>query len=146
MISPKEGVVEAFLSLLSLVFAIFPPIFQSLDTLHAQNSQSAVLGRLGQPEENEPQYPLGGCRDGQGHLGKREDVAGDAHQKDNHPRAKRERLQKTLDAFHQCGCCRKVCHRHKGSKKATNTNPPPQDFSVSCDTPPVRHEAGCLTR
>ena len=54
MISPKEGVVGAFLSLLSLDFAIFPPIFQPLDTLHAQNGQSAVLGRLGQPEEDEP--------------------------------------------------------------------------------------------
>ena len=116
----------ANLSLLLHFFAIFPPIFQSLDTLHTQNGQSAVLGRLGQPEEDEPQHPFGGCRDGQGHLGKREDVAGDAHQKDNHPRAKRERLQKTLDASHQCGCCRKVGHRHKGSKKVTKTNPHPK--------------------
>ena len=126
MISPKEGIGGAFLSLLSLVFAIFPPIFQSLDTLHAQNGQSAVLGRLGQPEEDEPQHPFGGRRDGKGHLGKREDVAGDAHQKDNHPRAKRERLQKTLDASHQRGCFQFVCHRHKGSKKATKTNPHPK--------------------
>lgn len=48
------------------------------DTCCAENCQSCVLCGFGHSEENEPQHTFGSCADRQAHLGKGDDITGNA--------------------------------------------------------------------
>lgn len=50
--------------LLFVVCLLFPPVFDAFHPFDAQDGQAAILKRLGQSEEYEPEHPFGGSADG----------------------------------------------------------------------------------
>ena len=64
--------------------------FQPFETLNAQDGQASILAGLSQSEEDSPQDAFCGNANGQQHLGKGQDIEGDAAQKDDHARSERQ--------------------------------------------------------
>ena len=66
------------------------PGLETFPALHAQDGEATVLERLGQAEEDDPEHTLGTGADGQGHLGKREDITRDAQGEHDHAGGERQ--------------------------------------------------------
>ncbi len=94
---------------MTLFGGIFLPLekpFYSLHPFRSEDGESAILKSLGKSEKDDPEDALGGGTDGQGHLGKREGIEGDAEREDDDTCLEGEEAQPVFDAleksFHLC--------------------------------------------
>ena len=83
-----------------LAFAFLPSehVLQSPVAFDTQDGEATVLAGLSHAEEDGPKDALRCCADGQTHLGKGENIAGNAAEQDDNSCAERQRLQPRLDA------------------------------------------------
>ena len=77
----------------------FEITFDPLHSLGSKNGEPTVLECLGKPEKDDPQDALGGCADGECHLGKRDDIAWNAKGKHDDTRLERQEAEPMFDAL-----------------------------------------------